>query len=95
MVAIWWKKDVLLTYRLCCGTLDVVLGACVSFPFVVLDRAWNSVVLVPEYCLFIEFVLFVSLCCSLLHDISTLYLVLLLYFISPVTSIVKTKNSNI
>ena len=35
--------------------LDVVLGVCVSFPFYVLDSTWNSIVSVPDYCLFTLF----------------------------------------
>ena len=56
-MAICWERDVPLAFHLCCfyfsAVLHVTLG--VPFPFGILGRIWNSIVSIPDHCLFIYF----------------------------------------
>ena len=52
-VAICWGRAVPLPFHLCSFYLSAVLIIGVPFPFGVYGRIWNSVVSVPEHCLFI------------------------------------------
>ena len=50
------ERVVPLAFHLCCFNFSVVLVIVrVSFPFDVWGRMWNSVVSVPDHCLFIYF----------------------------------------
>ena len=49
------ESVVLLDFRLCRSLLHAILGVSVSFLFGVWDRMWNSIVSVPDHCLFIFF----------------------------------------
>ena len=49
-----WESAVLLDFRMCC-LLCVVLIVNVPFPFGVWGRMWNSIVLVPNHCLFVYY----------------------------------------
>ena len=55
-MAICRKRAVPLTFHLCCFNFSAVLVVCVRFPFGVWVRMWNSIVSVPDHCLFIYFV---------------------------------------
>ena len=50
---ICWKRADLLAFRLC--FLYAVLIVCVPFPCGVWGSMWNSIVSVPDHCLFIYF----------------------------------------
>ena len=53
-MAICWERAVPLAFHLCCfyfSTVLIIVG--VLFPFGVWGRIWNSVVSVPDHCLFI------------------------------------------
>ena len=52
-MAICWERAVPLAFHLCCFYFSAVLFVGVPFPF---DMMWNSIVLVPDRCLFIYFV---------------------------------------
>ena len=58
-MAIFWEKAVPLVFHLCCFYFSAVLIVGVPFPFGVYGRMLNSIVSVPDHCLFIYFV-FVS-----------------------------------
>ena len=57
-MAIRWERTVPLAFRLCCFYFGAVLVVRVPFPFGVWGRMWNSIVSVPDHCLFI----YVSIC---------------------------------
>ena len=52
-MAICWERAVPLAFHLCCFYFSAVLIVGVPFPFGVKGRMWNSIVLVPDHCLFI------------------------------------------
>ena len=54
-MAICWEKAVPLAFHLCCFNFSAVLVVRVAFPFGVMGRMWNSIVWVPDHCLFIYF----------------------------------------
>ena len=52
-MAICWERAVPLAFHLCCFNFSAALFVGVPFPF---DSMWNSIVSVPDRCLFIYFV---------------------------------------
>ena len=64
-MAICWEKAVPLAFHLCCFYFSAVLIVCVPFPFGVQGRIWNSIVSVPDRCLFIYF------CYSMITKLAT------------------------
>ena len=50
--AICWERAVRLAFRLCCFNFSAVLVVHAPFPFGVWGRMWNSIVSVPDLCLF-------------------------------------------
>ena len=54
MVDICLERADFLAFRLCCFTYAVLIF-CVPFPYAVWGRKWNSIVSVPDHCLFIFF----------------------------------------
>ena len=54
-MAICWERAVVLAFHLCCFNFSAVLVVRVLFPFGVWGRMWNSIVSVPDHCLFIDF----------------------------------------
>ena len=52
-MAIFWERVVPFAFHLCCFYFSAVLIIGVPFPFGVKDRIWNSIVSVPDHCLFI------------------------------------------
>ena len=48
-------KTVPLAFHLCCFYFSTALTVGGPFPFGVEDRMWNSIVPVPDHCLFIYF----------------------------------------
>ena len=54
-MAICWEMAVLLAFHLCCFYFNAVLIVGVPFPFGVEGRMWNSIVSVPDHCLFMYF----------------------------------------
>ena len=46
------ERAVPLAFHLCCFYFSAVLIVGVPFPFGVKGRIWNSIVSVPDYCLF-------------------------------------------
>ena len=50
-----WEGVVPLSFHLCYFYFSAVLIVCVPFSFGVLGRMWNSIVSVPNHCLFIYF----------------------------------------
>ena len=65
-MAICWERAVHLFFLLSCFYCIVVLIVGVLFPFGVSDRMWNSIVSVPDRCLFIYFetVWFIGVICK-------------------------------
>ena len=57
-MAIRWERAAPLAFHLCCFYFGAVLVVRVPFPFGVWGRMWNSIVSVPDHCLFI----YVSIC---------------------------------
>ena len=53
LVAICWERAVTLVFHLCYFNFSDVLVVRVPFPIGVWGRMWNSIVLVPDHCLFI------------------------------------------
>ena len=49
-MVIFWERAVPLVFRLCCFGAVLIVG--VAFPFGVKDKMWNSIVTVPDHCLF-------------------------------------------
>ena len=58
-MAICWEIVVLLAFHLCCFYFSAVLVVRVPFPFGVRGRVCNSIVSVPDQCLFIYLVQFI------------------------------------
>ena len=54
-MAICWERAVPLAFHLCYFYFSAVLIVGVPFPFGVYDRMWNSIISVPDHCLFICF----------------------------------------
>ena len=54
-MAICWERAVPLAFFFCCFYFSAVLIVGVPFPFGVYGRMWNSIVSVPDRCLFIYF----------------------------------------
>ena len=54
-MVICWKRAVPLAFHLCCFNFSAVLVVRVPFLFGVWGRLWNSIVSVPDHCLFIYF----------------------------------------
>ena len=54
-MAICWERAVPLAFHLCCFYFCAVFVVRVPFPFDVWGRVWNSIVSVPDHCLFIFF----------------------------------------
>ena len=54
-MAICWERAVPLAFHLCCFYFSAVLIVGIPFPFGVYGRLWNSIVSVPDHCLFIYF----------------------------------------
>ena len=54
-MAIYWERAVLLAFHLYCFYFNLVLIVGVPFPFGVYDKMLNSIVSVPDHCLFIYF----------------------------------------
>ena len=52
-MAICWKRTAPLAFHLCCFNFSPVIIVGVPFLFGVKGRMWNSIVLVPDHCLFI------------------------------------------
>ena len=61
-MAICWERAVPLAFYLCCSYFSAVLVVRVPFPFGVWGRVWNSIVPVPDHCLFILFQLHKNCC---------------------------------
>ena len=59
-MAICWERAAPLAFHLCCFYFSDVLIVGVPFPFGVYGRIWNSIVSVPDHCLFICFPLFLE-----------------------------------
>ena len=55
-MAICWERAVPLAFHSYCFYFSAVLIVGVPFPFGVWGGVWNSVVSVPDHCLFINFV---------------------------------------
>ena len=51
---IGWERGVPLAFHLCYFYFSVLV-VCVPFPFGVWGRVWNSIVSVPDHCLFTYF----------------------------------------
>ena len=64
-MTIFWERAVPLAFHLFCFDFSAVLVVRVPFPFGVWGRMWNSILAVPDHCLFIYFlfVLFSSIWC--------------------------------
>ena len=60
-IAICWESVVPLAVHLCCFYCSAVLVVRVPFPFGVWGRVWNSILSVPDHCLFIYFEQFYKL----------------------------------
>ena len=60
-MAICWEWAVPVAFHLCCFYFSAVLVVRVPFPFSVWGRVWNSIVTVPDHCLFI-YLLYAVLC---------------------------------
>ena len=56
-MAICWERAVLLAFLVCCFNFSAVLVVRVPFPFGVWGRIWNSIVSVPDHCVFINFII--------------------------------------
>ena len=54
-MAISWVRAVPLAFYLCCFDFSAVLVVRVPCPFGVWGRMWNSIVSVPDHCLFFFF----------------------------------------
>ena len=54
-MAICWEIAVPLTFHVCCFYFSAVLTVSVPFQFGAEGRMWNSIVSVPDHCLFIYF----------------------------------------
>ena len=52
-MAICWERTVSLAFHLCCYCFSAVFIVGVPFPFGISGRMWNSIVSVPDRCLFI------------------------------------------
>ena len=52
-MAICWERAVPLAFHWCCVYFSSVLIVGVPLTFGVKDRIWNSIVSVPDHCLFI------------------------------------------
>ena len=52
-MAICWERPLPLAFHLCCFYFSVVLVVRVPFPIGVWGRMWNSIVSVPDLCLFV------------------------------------------
>ena len=52
-MAICWERPAPLAFHLCCFDFSADLVVRVPFPFGVSGRVWNSIVSVPDNCLFI------------------------------------------
>ena len=52
-MATFWERAIPLAFLLCCFNCSAILVVRVPFPFGVWGRMWNSVVSVPDHCLFI------------------------------------------
>ena len=52
--SLYWERGDLLAFRLCCFTLCRLDVLC-SFSVWCLGRMWNSIVSVPDHCLFIYY----------------------------------------
>ena len=61
-MAICWERAVLLAFYLYCFNFSAILVVRASIPFSVWDRMWNSIVSVPDHCLFIYFICGVCAC---------------------------------
>ena len=57
----WWERAFLLALLLDV-LLDAVLTVCITFPFGVWGRMWNSIVSVPDHRLFFYFIIDVITC---------------------------------
>ena len=64
-MAICWERAVPLAFHLCCVNFSAVLVVRVPFPFGVWGRMWNSIVSVPDHCLFLS-----TLCTFSMHDLT-------------------------
>ena len=51
-MAIYWEGAVPLAFHFCCFYFSAVIIISVPFPFGVWGRMWNSIVSVPDHCLF-------------------------------------------
>ena len=54
-MAICWERAVPLAFHLCCFYFNAVLIVGVPFLFGAKGRMWNSIVSVPDHCLFYLF----------------------------------------
>ena len=55
-IALWPSVGKALAFHLCCFYFSAVLNVGVPFPFGVCGMMWNSIVSIPDHCLFISFV---------------------------------------
>ena len=60
-MAICWERADMLAFCAYAILIYAVLIACVSFPFGVWGRMWNSVVSVPDHCLFTRSLILIML----------------------------------
>ena len=54
-MAICWEIAVPLAFHLCCFYFSAILVVRVPLPFGDWGRVWNSIVSIPDHCLFISF----------------------------------------
>ena len=52
-MAICWERAVPLAIHSCCFNFSAILVVRVPFPFGVWGRMWNSIVSIPDHCLYI------------------------------------------
>ena len=61
-MAICWERAIPVAFHLCCFYFSAVLIVGVPFPFCVSGKIWNSIVSVPDPCLFIYFASTIIIC---------------------------------
>ena len=54
-MVICWERAFHVAFHLCCFNFSDVLVVRVHLPFGVWDRMWNSIVSIPDHCIFIYF----------------------------------------